>query len=108
MKKNKYLVCCLLMVREHSFIFYSWQNVLMERVHNFFIFILIFFSNKRANPKTKELIWCGLKSRFFFSENGFLKDSFQETINNFSIIFNGFVHKIDQKLHIQKFPLTGP
>ena len=26
----------------------------------FFTFISIFFSNERANPKTKESIWCGL------------------------------------------------
>ena len=33
----------------------------MERAHIFvFTFILIFFSNERANPKTKESIWCGV------------------------------------------------
>ena len=63
-KYKKYLVYCLLMVREHSFIFYSLQILLMERAHNIFTFISIFFSNERANPKTKESIPCDLTDNF--------------------------------------------
>ena len=32
----------------------------MEREHNIFTFISIFFSNERANPKAKESSLCGL------------------------------------------------
>ena len=41
-----------------------------------------------------------------FSENGLLLNPFQETTNDFFIILNGFVHKIDQKLHIYIYIYT--
>ena len=63
---KKYLVCCVLTVREHSFFFFFFFSFFLflanvvDCASAYFTFILIFFSNERANPKTKEWIWCGL------------------------------------------------
>ena len=97
---------------------YLWKGTRAFVKYEYFAAILYRHRIKTSVQKSVFIFWWKialftyfktniLKADFFFSENGLLKDPFQETTNNFSIIFNGFVHKIDQKLHIQKFPLTG-
>ena len=80
------------MVREHSFIFYSWQILLMERAHIFFYFYFNFLSNERANPKTKESIWCGLSIIFNRRDShGLYFDFYDVFILQNSILFGFYL-----------------